>query len=613
MGIGNSVQSEKKLLCLERSALALLCFLLLGALAGLIGRGRWYDGADWKQMPPRIQTEALLHGHFAISGGPFRHMQDMCWGRDGMQQCWGLGLSLMRAPFDFFAEAVFGLGFPDRILLLFLIISASFGLHWVFKKQGLNRFERILLPLICVFNAPILRMVNYRLLVYEEVVFTGFFFVIFIFSLNEFYVQTAVQSWKKIFLGFLFGFAAWIRPTLFFYGAVFWFAHLFRVKKNRPQSFRHEAFYLSLGFALTIAVLLFCNRVRFGSPLEFGYSTNLSLIPSNDYALRFDTPYSAASFMSKLREFLHDAFFTTATPRGFYFIEAPFNAFEVNVQRYREFPFKPFTVLSLLILLLGWSSFFFKSIQKNYSVKSWSLISIICFGLLAVFYSLSPTIIARYYMDLMPAVVLAGVISYFVLRQYLIRLAPMVLVAAAALAWVPNFTFDFLREPEVTADWKSVSEKMQIWNQGVVLARSAVYEDIQKCPDLNPESVNTSVYATGMSWRFDKDCRVMVSSSHFAKNRKCIRLKVEIPDLSELKNELKNRISFVRVKKNLIFLKSESQEIDENRATLTFCDPSFSMGTSDQLALYSIAWAPREEMKAQNSRFLLKELEVFNR
>ena len=48
----------------------------------------------------RLQTEALLHGHLSLSPQPFGYLNDFVWTGHGLQQNWGLGVPLLKLPFE---------------------------------------------------------------------------------------------------------------------------------------------------------------------------------------------------------------------------------------------------------------------------------------------------------------------------------------------------------------------------------------------------------------------------------------------------------------------------------------------------------------------------------
>ena len=109
---------------MSRRRLPLLALVALTPLfAGLFGLrrwGAWYSG----DFTYRLQTAALLRGSLALQGVPHGQRYDWAWGR-GSQQVWGLGMPLLRLPFEAAAQLLGGFGFPDA--LTFVILYAGGG------------------------------------------------------------------------------------------------------------------------------------------------------------------------------------------------------------------------------------------------------------------------------------------------------------------------------------------------------------------------------------------------------------------------------------------------------------------------------------------------------
>src|SRR6266700_3547721 len=82
--------------------------------------GQWYSSSSYH----REQSRALLHGRFALSNNPKDLSTDLCWSGGGVQQVWGLGISLWLLPFDAVAEQVGESAFPYRLALgLFIALG----------------------------------------------------------------------------------------------------------------------------------------------------------------------------------------------------------------------------------------------------------------------------------------------------------------------------------------------------------------------------------------------------------------------------------------------------------------------------------------------------------
>ena len=70
----------------------------------------------------RRQTEALLDGRFALAEDAGAMAWDLAWSANGdhgaVQQVWGLGVPLLRLPFEALARVVGMPAFPDRVCLV---------------------------------------------------------------------------------------------------------------------------------------------------------------------------------------------------------------------------------------------------------------------------------------------------------------------------------------------------------------------------------------------------------------------------------------------------------------------------------------------------------------
>src|SRR5881398_3054383 len=105
-----------------RRSLPLLVVVSLFAWLFRLGGGAWYSG----DFSYRLQTQAFLRGALALQPVPHGLRYDWAWGH-GAQQVWGLGMPLVRLPFEAAARRFGAFGFPDGIC--FLIFYA--GIIWL--------------------------------------------------------------------------------------------------------------------------------------------------------------------------------------------------------------------------------------------------------------------------------------------------------------------------------------------------------------------------------------------------------------------------------------------------------------------------------------------------
>ena len=62
----------------------------------------------------RLQTDAFFQRQLAIRHHPVNHEHDMVWARNGLQQPWGLGVPILRMPFEAIAR-VLALSMPPIV------------------------------------------------------------------------------------------------------------------------------------------------------------------------------------------------------------------------------------------------------------------------------------------------------------------------------------------------------------------------------------------------------------------------------------------------------------------------------------------------------------------
>ena len=348
-----------------------------------------------KSIAHRLQTDAFLHGHIALSPRPFGYLKDYCWvSGHGLQQNWGLGVPLLRLPFEWiWAQLGFG-PFPDRLILLFyltlIIILLNITLESVMKSlvPDLTRTIRLLLRwyfiLWIFFSTSTGGLLQHGISVYYETSFYGclYGYVLLCFLWVYF---SSLDNKVYYILCFLSGLAWLIRPTLIFYGfssvliaSVLIYSH----KRN---------IYLSIigwgYFCLGGAVELLCNYLRFGSILKFGepmgykrafqYFTTFCLSSGNTDMGMFNN----WNFIAAFKELLGDLFFNSSWQSHMYR-----NRFGLGGD------FVSFNVTYLITFVLGLILFIFflikrPLINKNtgfvYFSLAWGLLS---FGFLFKFY-----------------------------------------------------------------------------------------------------------------------------------------------------------------------------------------------------------------------------------
>lgn len=386
--------------------------------------GRWYSS----QFVQRQQTEALMHGRFALSYSPGDLEHDECWSGGGVQQVWGLGVSVWRLPFELLARACGRDAFPDRITLGIGIFLVAFLVFRTFARLDLSNkdVKRITLVgllscFLIVLFPPFVGLFFSRMAVYEEVaVYAYLYGIILLLFLVRFCRQPNLKLW--ILLCFLSGIGPFLRPTLTFYGvATVFIAWLFLYQRGATVSPVKNGLLPDyrwwLGpciFALGGLLLFFTNQQRFGDGLEFGHRLNLQTGESlfgSMYATRFDHPYEQEPIVPASKELF-----------GALFLEKNFNFYDwyqddifpgqSKTVRWREFylctyDLSYFALITLggIVGLISLRKFVCKKITQKPEIGYLGLWSLASTFFLVVFYLHTPAIASRYMLDFAPAFV----------------------------------------------------------------------------------------------------------------------------------------------------------------------------------------------------------------
>ena len=197
--------------------------LTICIVCGLVPKwGQWYS------INPalRRQTEAMLHGSFALGEDPRILGYDMAWVDGGVQQVWGLGVPSWRVPFELLSKLFGYTAFPDRLALtaaMALLIYALFRLlvplsqesdAWANIKRHPEAMAGVFL---LVLFPPFLALCRTRFDVYEEVQAYTYLAGIGLFALTLWFVRRPTFA-KYLLLAGCAGLAAFVRPTLSCYG-----------------------------------------------------------------------------------------------------------------------------------------------------------------------------------------------------------------------------------------------------------------------------------------------------------------------------------------------------------------------------------------------------------
>ncbi len=553
----------------------------------------------------RLQTDALLRGHLRLSPRPFGLPWDCIWSERGMQQNWGMGVVLLRLPFEW-ASKQCGFGpFPDRLILFFylalMIVLFNVSLRSVLGALGLSAYGVMSLLIRWYVVAWILFCPTTGILlertasVYDETVFYSCVYSYILLFLLWIYIR---RPHNRLFfvLCLASGFACLVRPTLIFYGlvtATLAVIHAYQYTRNRRL-----ALMGIFCFCLGMLVDLGFNYLRFGSIFEFGYSGSLDNASSLMYALRFGYPFSREPFLSAAKELI-----------GALFLD---HSWQSQTFRYREYDFTAYNVSHAMIMGVGsiifvfllsrWRLFYQKMGDSCFRIIYSSLfLGLMSFIFMFMFYLHAPGLASRYLSDFSTAInsvlialILFG-IFYLTSRGWGRRKTLVLFIMATMPFFYVNnkafFNFDYKLDrrnyTEHFVDKKMVMELVDSFHQ-INLVNPSLPEIFYCGHNYSIPGLNFQF--TG--WNISKDCLVSASTSVFLPAKKCLTLNYSITNLGQWPP--------IRVKRDFVFLKlTGSKVIEDNRPpfkyqmTQRFCSDAFPTNT---VALYSIGWVKVDEL-----------------
>ncbi|MFO0722952.1 MAG: hypothetical protein U1E65_04145 [Myxococcota bacterium] len=385
----------------------------------------WFDPRQsyGLALPYRAQTEALLEGRLSIGSSAEEIALDDVYRQGRVEQVWGLGVPVLRLPFEALARA-FHARFPDRFVLLGLLWAVAFRfLSVVGLDLGAAAFV--------LLQASFIALLHSRMTVYEEAISFAC-----LWALASFVELLALlrepRPGRALILGLLLGAGGFFRPTFVFYGFGLALAALLLSRPRRP---------LLLGLlpalALT-AALLWTNQLRFGAPLEFGHRLNLAPTPLNTLALKFEAPFADEPWGTASTE-LFAALFLRPPLNGSDFYRDRFFAGQSDTWRYRMLYFSTFDLPSLALAILGIALGF---AMKESRARAAALVASVAGLGLFLFYARAPSLTSRYLVDFMPALGIATLPLYFWaaerLRPWSLLLTAAFLVAEHAQLEVPH-------------------------------------------------------------------------------------------------------------------------------------------------------------------------------
>lgn len=570
--------------------------------------GEWFS----YDQSLRLQTQAFMRGELALQPLPYGHRYDWAWG-NGVQQLWGLGVPLIQLPFELIARLFGFFGFPERItFLLFYVLVAI--IFWKSLDSTINpnvnniermreRIKLIPLLLLAFLNPAFITMMRARFQPYEEVTAYGYLWALMLFALTHRFINNR-RSYLYLLICLLAGFSPNIRPTIGAYGAVSFLIVFYLAGQSRIR-FRWVGLPV---FMAGIIFLLATNYLRFGSPLEFGHRLILDGDPPVDYLLKFDNPLNWLPFSSAALELLSALFFIDLYKLN---VLKEGLLWQTDALRLREFNFKPFDSLTLVLLLLAWvivavawlqnrKSSFSSDVERKGIIKWGGLWSICSFTMLFYFYSRTPALASRYLVDFGPAVVVAISVLYLYISDFMKDRLPQRLAFMSGIALCIVFSgwtfvglsqvriaplYQYLQEIEVT----NVATA-EVAQKKLVKMKRAEGQPLPARYCCGDQETTYGIPTNNTGWEISKDCRVSIVTTHFLDNPTCLAIRLEPTSLLPEKYSDEE----IRVKVGLeVWNRISDMPIDHGKI-ITYCSnegKKHGSGSQPAIKLISIAWS----------------------
>ena len=537
--------------------------MALIVITGLIEDGQYFGGEN---LAHRLQTEAFFKGKLSLQNHPFGHPPDYIWA-NGLQQSWGLGIPILRMPFEAIAK-LFGYdAAPDRLVLLFYYWCAAAVLYIALYRflrcssdTGMitTSIQTASLTTISCLPVVVLAMLSSRLLVYEEVITYIYIWNLLTIGLL---VLLLLQWNTKIFLlaCLCAGFVLLIRPTGLFYTVAY--AVLLLCIAGHHIISRSTAVVGGLLFSLGSFVQLISNKIRFGGWFDFGILRHNSFIPPNMFSTRFQNPVADAGFMESIRELSGMLFNVVHVPilsleyvqQYWYTYRSTGHGWETDAFRLRELLFDtfplwlaPLYVIALAVCFYcGWK-YYSQGYSHNDTRRVLGLLgvwSILAFGISVVFYLRTAAIASRYCLDFAPALLVpitfvGGYLSHYFTRTRLMTMVMLVIATGWVGYGVANAERTFiLRQVDEVVTYSRLQEIIHAAKAQMV---PGILPDRYRC------KVTTSNYGIPVNvigWNINSVsdnllCRTSVLTNIFFSNLSCVQFTFRTRDGSPFKNNM---------------------------------------------------------------------------
>jgi hypothetical protein len=577
-------------------------------VAIVLATGLLSGGFYSSHLPFRQQTEAFLEGRLELSRDVRDLSWDLVWDDGAVQQVWGLGVPALRTPFEAIAKLFHFGAFPDRLIFvaaLFLTVFVLLRFNWRALAEWSPELPKSWIALASiplVLSPPLLTFCMSKFQAYEETVAYGFLASILLMIWT---VRIAAKPCSASFAGLCLcaGLLPFIRPTFVFYGVSSVLIGAIAMWKSGR---RMNVLFLAPGcFGVGIALLLWTNSIRFGSPAEFGHSLNMNSIWEMRYAARFADPFQTEPFTRAALE-LFSVLFMNRTPPGpswpWAYQEGMFWG-QSPTFRFRELYLSTFDLTWLAFLLGSWSWLAlryyrlfkrreFPKLETMEVVCLWSIPPVI---LLAIFYLRFPFISSRYLLDFAPALVAGAWVGTAFFLRYAwdkhIRFKGLLCAPLVILAWWGYEVFTI----------KVIDRLAPVSRRGVLirLKRSETHKNDIFLPNeyvARTDFEKTRLAFNGSGWDKDESAKASILLS--VEDPECLILDIAPNDWAEASYD------FIQAKIGLEFLEREGATRTKDGMRIWFRGPKrerYQTGIQ-QVAL---AMMKPEELNPGNSRFRL--------
>ena len=439
--------------------IAALLGLAVMWVTGAIPRwGQWYSEHPFY----RAQVYAFFHGRLALTNHVEGVTHDLAWIEGGVQQVWGLGVPLWLSIWEAIGRVIHLSPFPDRIAMLLAVVLTIYTLlrAW-FGPGGDRSFASRGAFLFTAMLPGVITMLRGRIAVYEEAATYAYCTSMLLFAGAMMMIRRPTTTRYLLLLAFA-GATGLLRPTVWFYGAGCAAVATILYVRHRG-SLRRSIAVVAVGSGLFLiggGALYVTNYVRFGNGGEFGHRLNLEDLPGNLYATRFNHPFETVAARDSAKE-LVGAMFGRPEQKarlGYFFYERKLHPGQLEVPRWREYYFTPYTWAYVPFILGGlgcvgvaWLRAVraFRTRRRAVEVSPrrpgpdldretrWLGLWAVLGGVpLVIFYLHSPSVSSRYFLDVAPTFVVLLAISWRYLATWLgQRLVGTIAFGAFALWW----------------------------------------------------------------------------------------------------------------------------------------------------------------------------------